>query len=164
MTTLRRLILLRHAKSAEQRGMPDRERPLNSRGLHDAPRVGAELIRLRWTPDLVYCSDATRTRQTWSQMAATVGTPADRVTYTDQFYLTGLSEIRRCAVDWPDTANTVLCIGHNFGWEEAVTKLTGANEQMTTCNAACMEGHGERWTDALAGRFTLIHMVRPKDL
>jgi len=164
MTVTRRLILLRHAKSSHAHRQPDHERPLNDRGRRDAPRVGAELARLGWTPDLVISSDATRTRQTWKGISGPLGFPEDGATFTSSLYLTGIDEIRACAAQWPDGAKTVLCLGHNFGWQEAVATLAGGNEELTTCNAACLEGTGDRWVDALNGRFSLVRMVRPRDL
>ncbi len=41
------LILIRHAKSDYPPGVPDHDRPLNARGLRDAPRIGAWLATAR---------------------------------------------------------------------------------------------------------------------
>jgi len=66
----RTLILLRHAKSAWPEGTPDIERPLGRRGRRDAPAVGQWLRREAPPIDLVVCSPATRTRQTWELATA----------------------------------------------------------------------------------------------
>ena len=61
----RTLILMRHAKSDwGSHGLPDHERPLNTRGAGDAPLMGGWLRRTGHLPDQVLCSTATRTRQT----------------------------------------------------------------------------------------------------
>jgi phosphohistidine phosphatase len=60
----RRLILLRHAKS-DWPDVPDRDRPLAKRGRRDAPRIGRWLHDHGYLPDVVICSPARRTEQTW---------------------------------------------------------------------------------------------------
>ncbi len=59
----RRLVLLRHAKSAWP-DMPDHERPLARRGQRDAPVMGRWLRAVGLVPDLALCSSARRTRET----------------------------------------------------------------------------------------------------
>src|SRR5579859_3831085 len=66
--TARRLILLRHAKSDWPEG-PDLDRPLAKRGRRDAPRIGRWLRAHGFVPDVVICSAARRTRETWALVA-----------------------------------------------------------------------------------------------
>src|ERR1700710_274986 len=67
---MRRLILLRHAKSDRPAGVADRERPLNDRGRRAAAAVGAHLAREGFRPDLDLVSAAARTRETWAAVRA----------------------------------------------------------------------------------------------
>ena len=68
----RRLLLLRHAKSAWP-DLADSERPLNDRGRRDAPAMGRWLRDKGYVPDLVLCSTAQRTRDTWALVAGELG-------------------------------------------------------------------------------------------
>ena len=68
-----RVILVRHAKSDWGQGLPDHDRPLNDRGERAADAVGAWLAREGYRPDLVLCSDATRTRQTSARIWQAAG-------------------------------------------------------------------------------------------
>lgn len=68
--TLRRLVVLRHAESAWPQDVADSERPLAPRGRRDAPTAGRWLREADCVPDLVVCSPARRTRQTWDLIAA----------------------------------------------------------------------------------------------
>src|ERR1700735_5163878 len=61
----RRLILLRHAKSAWPDDVPDHDRPLAPRGRRDAPVAGRWLRQSDHVPDRVLCSTARRARETW---------------------------------------------------------------------------------------------------
>ena len=62
---MRRLFLLRHAKSSWQTdGQEDFDRPLSERGRSTAPAIGAFMRQNDIAPDLVLCSTACRTRET----------------------------------------------------------------------------------------------------
>ncbi len=61
------LSLLRHAKSSwKNPALPDRERPLNARGMSDAPAMGRAMSERGIEPELVLCSSAQRTVDTLS--------------------------------------------------------------------------------------------------
>ena len=72
---VRRLVLLRHAKSAWPSGVPDHDRPLAGKGRRNAQATGGWFATEGPRPDLVLCSDALRARQTW-EIAAAVLDPA----------------------------------------------------------------------------------------
>src|SRR5581483_6978257 len=83
---MRRLMLLRHAKSAPSEGaMRDRDRPLNPRGRADAPTIGAYMARHGLVPDQAIVSPAKRTRETWEFIAAALPKPP-RVAFEDKIY------------------------------------------------------------------------------
>ena len=39
------------------------------------------------------------------------------------------------------------CMGHNRGWEEAASMLSGASIELKTCNAALLEASGNSWEE-----------------
>jgi phosphohistidine phosphatase len=65
----RTIVLLRHAKAENPDGLADVDRPLTARGHADAAAAGAWLAHSGHVPDLVICSPAKRTRQTWHGVA-----------------------------------------------------------------------------------------------
>jgi phosphohistidine phosphatase len=76
----RRLVLLRHAKSAWP-DVADHERPLARRGRRDAPVAGRWLRTAGRVPDRVVCSTARRARETWQLAAAELdASPTVRLT------------------------------------------------------------------------------------
>lgn len=83
--TARTLILLRHAKAQHPAGLPDLDRPLTDRGHADATAAGAWLASHGYVPDLVLCSPARRTRQTWHGVALGL-TAAPTVRYDQRLY------------------------------------------------------------------------------
>ena len=56
---------MRHAKSSwADEGLSDHDRPLNERGLRDAPRMAALLDEQNSVPDVILCSTAMRAHTT----------------------------------------------------------------------------------------------------
>ena len=166
MTNERRLILMRHAKSAwNAQAVTDHARPLEARGFQDAPRIGCRLVRMGWRPDRVILSDALRTRQTFEHLFddETVR-PEEEI--EPRFYLGGIGEIRDALSEQDDAHRTLMVLGHNPGWEEALLWLTGVRERLTSANAALLRSTAATWKDTVLApeRYVLMEILRPKEL
>jgi phosphohistidine phosphatase len=124
---MRRLLLLRHAKTERaEPGERDRDRKLMPRGESDAQLVGTYMVRHEFLPDLVVVSPATRTMQTWSQVAAAFPVQP-RVREDALVYNAGaeaLAELIRASGD----ARTLLLIGHNPGMQDLAVQLIGSGD------------------------------------
>jgi phosphohistidine phosphatase len=158
----KRLIVLRHAKSAWDTDAPsDHERPLNKRGRRDAVDVAERIEKLGWEPDTVFSSDSERTKETWDRMRKKFDKKT-KVVFTRDFYEAALPQIRAVLSEVQEKTKTVMVLGHNPGWEEAVSELTGKEVTLTTCNAAMLSVEAKTWPEALEKRWKLEHLVRPK--
>ena len=169
----RRLLLLRHAKSAWP-DMADSERPLNDRGRRDAPAMGRWLRDCGYLPDVVLCSPARRTRDTWALLAAELeAEPAVR--YEQRIYeataLSLLHLLREAGGDY----RTVLLIGHSPGIAElavgiaemtdgpAAEPLDRARDKFPTAAVAVLEFKGE-WADLLPGEARMVDFAIPRNV
>lgn len=117
------LLLMRHAKAEEGLGKPDHDRELAPRGRRDAKAAGRWLHEQGLVPDLVICSTAQRTRQTWEE-ACRGGLHTEFVEYRRSVYL-GSSEqtLETVREDAGDTG-TVLLVGHNPTMAQLTSLLT----------------------------------------
>ena len=116
-TTIRTLLLLRHAKSDYPSGVDDHERPLAERGVREAALAGDWIRANVGDVDAVLCSTATRTRQTLERTGITAA-----VQYVDRIYdstpgivIDEINAVRsRFAADLGDHAElaTLLVVGH----------------------------------------------------
>ena len=124
---MKRLILTRHAKSSWDDPLtPDHDRPLNDRGKAAAADLGQWLASRGSVPGEVLCSDALRTRKTWSGIApALPGTPV--LELKPALYHAGPDVM--LAVLRHATADTVMMIGHNPGIAEFAAKLVARPPQ-----------------------------------
>jgi phosphohistidine phosphatase len=118
MTEKRTLVLLRHAKAETPGDQLDFDRRLTEKGAADADAAGAWLADEGLVPDLVICSPAARTRQTWHGVAVALAQAAPSVAAPEVHYEGGLYEGGRTEVidllrRVPDEIGTVLVVGHN---------------------------------------------------
>ncbi|CAO2828576.1 unnamed protein product [Amaranthus hypochondriacus] len=170
----RRLILLRHAESSWNKySLRDHDRPLSKTGRADAADVSFKLHNMGWVPQLILCSDATRTKETLSVMQERVkGFLQAAVHFIPSFYSVAAMDGQTaehlqqmiCKFSSDDIL-TVMCMGHNKGWEEAASIFTGSVVELKTCNAALLEATGKSWEEAFeqagVGGWKLQGLVKP---
>jgi phosphohistidine phosphatase len=118
----RTLIAVRHAKSSWDHDVEDHDRPLSGRGRRDADALGRLLVQRTLVPDLVLCSTATRTRETWERAEA-AGASAAEVRLVRGIYHAWVPELVRLLRQTPDEVSTVLLLGHSPGIPDLVEHL-----------------------------------------
>lgn len=161
---MKTLLLLRHAKSSwDDVALRDFERPLADRGKRDAPRMGEELKLRAPLPDLIISSPAARARQT-TQAVVEAGGLTARLEFNDSIYGATSAELMRLIRRLEDGVNCALMVGHNPGFEELVSRLTGSDERMPTAALACIEFQIDHWNDLEDGVGRLIWLLTPKRL
>ncbi|KAG4948922.1 hypothetical protein JHK86_042161 [Glycine max] len=152
----RRLILLRHAKSSwDNRSLRDHDRPLSKSGKEDAVRVSRRLQQLGWIPELILSSDAARTKETLKIMQEQVQELVEaEVHFVSSFYSIAAMDgqtaehLQKIICRYSrDEILTIMCMGHNRGWEEAASMFSGATVELKTCNAALLETAGKSWDE-----------------
>ncbi|HEX2173741.1 MAG TPA: histidine phosphatase family protein [Dehalococcoidia bacterium] len=155
-----RLVIVRHAKSAWPDDVPDAARPLNKRGRRDAPAAGRRLRERVGRVDLVVCSPAIRTRQTWQLMAAELDGAPDPV-FDERIYAATCDTLLTVVQAIPDDVSSALLVGHSPGVADLVAALTGQEVEMKT-SAIAVLGLAGSWADAAPGRATLIAHDTPR--
>ena len=167
MSTSRRLILFRHAKS-DWPDVPDRDRPLAKRGRRDAPVIGRWLNDHGYLPDIVICSAARRTRQTWELVAPELG-GSPSVTFEPRAYAASAMTLLYLVRELSATSRAALLIGHNPGVADLATSLAlppdgdDAPIRFPTAAAAILDVSGD-WADLAPGRARLLDHTTPADL
>ena len=130
------LTLVRHAKS--DWGTPtraDHERPLNARGLRDAPVLAARQADRGLRVDVLLSSTAVRARTTAEFFAAALGVPValDRRLY-------GADPETLLQVAHESGSGRVLVVAHNPGLSVLASELSGGGiSTMPTCAVATFE-------------------------
>jgi phosphohistidine phosphatase len=163
-------MLLRHAKS-DWPDVPDRDRPLAKRGQRDAPGIGRWLHDHGYQPEIVICSAAVRTRQTWDLVAPELG-GSPSLTFEPRAYAASAITLLYLVRELPAACRAALLIGHNPGVSElASTLLETPGEgapgspglRFPTAAVAVLEFDGD-WAELALARARLVAYVSPGDL
>ena len=173
---MKRLFLLRHAKTEPENPGGDHARVLIERGMSDAALMGRCLKDGGFEPDLVLCSSSARTRQTWSIVAPLLG-HAPKVEYLDTLYLASTKRILAIAEGAPDSVKSLMLIGHNPGIEETSALLArkpetaeeranilNMREKFSTGSLAVLDFDAVSWKHVAPHLGALAAFVRPKFL
>jgi phosphohistidine phosphatase len=164
---LRRLVVLRHAKSARPEGVDDHQRPLAPRGIRDAPAAGRALAEADCLPDLALCSTAVRAFQTWELASAQCGTPPP-VRHDPRLYGADAGELLGVVHEVPPEVETLLLVGHNPGLEDLVLELAGdglddaieeVRTKFPTSAIAVLAWHGPTWDTLAPATALLTNMI-----
>lgn len=166
-----RLILFRHAKAEQAAGRgEDFERRLAPRGRRDALRVAEALAALGVAPDLVLCSAAARTRETWAQ-ARVAFEAALNVQMRRDLYLADRETILAVIHEAGGTCRTLMVIGHNPGLQDLAMRLAGSGipalrqklaEKFPTAAAAMIVFEAESWAAIRPSSGRLVHLLAPR--
>lgn len=169
---MKTLILLRHAKSSwDDASLDDHDRPLADRGRRAAPAMAAHLHDQGFTPELVLCSTAVRTRETLELVTDELDSPP--VEYDPGLYLAGPGRLLRTVRATDDDVRSVMVIGHNPGIHTFALGLcdrsTGSDlrrleKKFPTAAVAVLKFNVDSWAEIDQGKGRLVEFMRPKGL
>lgn len=118
------LVVLRHAKAERADGGDDHLRPLALQGRKQASRLGAHLSEAGLRPDVVLCSSALRTRQTW-ELARTGLGAEPTVQVRDDLYAASPTDLLAAVREVDPEASVVLVVGHEPSVSALAAHLAG---------------------------------------
>jgi len=113
---MKNLFLVRHAKSDWSNSeLDDFDRPLNKRGIKDAPFM-AKLLKSKIKKiDAIYSSPANRALSTANYFAESFGISLDDIIQDSNLYLSSYEILIKCIKDFENTYNDVIMVSHNPG-------------------------------------------------
>jgi phosphohistidine phosphatase len=131
----------------------DFDRPLNKRGLNDAPRMGKLLKERGVHPDLMVSSPAVRALATCRALATALGYPEDKIKVDKRLYHAAedklLTVIKECKVEDP---GVIVVVGHNPGLTEFANRLLDeAIDNVPTCGIVAGKLNIQSWEDLTWG-------------
>jgi phosphohistidine phosphatase len=172
---MRRLILLRHAKTENNSPSGrDEDRRLDDRGRYDATEIGGWISHNPPFPSHVLVSHAVRALQTWEVAweAMKELVPAPQVELTAELYGADVSQlletIHNASVADP---KRLMLVGHNPGMHELAIALAGSGDgagraaladNLPTAGLAIFDFDIDDWTDVGLRRGRLELFVSPK--
>ena len=161
---MKTLLLLRHAKSSKDIvGIRDFDRPLNERGVEDASLIGRYARKQKITADLVISSPAKRARETAELFIKSSGLKVE-LQFDERIYEASVYRLIEVASEIPEPNGSVILVGHNPGFEELFSALTGDEPRLPTAALACIELGIDSWDKLKGHRGDLKWVVTPKQL
>jgi len=141
------LILVRHAKSDwGSPALDDHDRPLNARGLRDAPRQAARLAEAGVRPELILSSTALRARTTAGFFAEALGLEPE---LREELYGAPAGTLLATAAD--SGLRSVMVVAHDPGMTVLADRLSdGGIGHMPTCAVATFTWTTDDWEVATA--------------
>ncbi len=146
---MKTLFLIRHAKSSWGDPMQaDFDRPLNERGLRDAP-IMAELLRKEGVrPDLMLVSPAKRTTMTARFFGQALGIEEADFQFDERIYEASSARIFGVFQKIQPSINTALLFGHNPATTDVANYFSKKFiDNVPTCGIVRIEGAVDDWAD-----------------
>jgi phosphohistidine phosphatase len=159
--------MIRHAKSSWANPLQsDFERPLNDRGEHDAPLMGARLKELGIKPDLIISSPAKRAKQTAKRIADVLGYQKDDIKYIDKLYHCIPAVFEEVIYETDNSKQTMFIVAHNPGITDFVNELSDKfqTDNMATCAVVGVKIEAEEWSDYKLAKKEVFLYEYPKKL
>lgn len=163
---MKTLLLVRHAKSSwDNPAVRDINRPLNERGLHDAPRMGKLVRSLGIQPDLLVSSPAKRALTTAQFFAEVFDIPDASILRNPDVYEAHVSDIMRIISTLPDEAQTVMLFGHNPTFTEVANRFTeDFIDNVPTCGVVHLVSTAPDWASFYEGNTRVKACYFPKEV
>lgn len=170
---MRRLVLMRHAKSSwSDPDLSDHDRPLSERGRLSSVLMGAWLDDASLHPDHGLLSTARRCIDSWTRVQRGGAFDVDATTH-EALYMADPDDALKVLGTAPNTARTVLMLGHEPGTSAFLRRMCGGDarasfaralEKFPTGAVAALELPERPWSECgfRTGRF--LAYAAPKDL
>lgn len=156
------LYLLRHAKSSwRDLAIDDFDRPLNNRGLKDAPLMGQMLSKKNIIVDSVISSPAKRAIDTAKIITNNLGYTKN-IILDKNIYDASLNTLLSTIRNFDDNLKKIMLIGHNPGLTDLSNYLTKYFiENIPTCGVVALE-FDKSWKDINPKDGNIIFFEYPK--
>ncbi|RED49308.1 SixA phosphatase family protein [Seonamhaeicola aphaedonensis] len=161
---MRKLTLIRHAKSSWEHDVIDHERPLNSRGYKDAVLVSSYLSQTNDLKfDKILSSDAVRARTTANIFMDNFRIDKERIELKYKLYDFSGNDLVEVIKNCDDEMQNLLIFGHNHAITAFVN--TYGNDYINnvpTCGVVTIEFDIHSWNELNKGK--TIRKLFPRDL
>ena len=160
---MKRLILMRHAKSDWSQPAGDFERPLLPSGISDAESVGSVLAEIVPEHYVVWSSTARRAMQTAFIVADKIGCPTENIILKQELYTFDMRGLERCIRTCDNLYDSLMVFGHNEGITDFVNKFGDIFiDNVPTAGCVTINFGANNW-DAI-GIGTTGQVILPRDL
>jgi len=157
------LFLVRHAKSSRDApSLPDRDRPLNERGLRQAPEMGRLLAGRNVKPDVILSSPALRALTTAQLVASEIGYATQDIAVDERLYAGSAESLLSVVRALDKKLGCAMVFGHNPEMSALASGLSDGNLDMVTCAIVEFRYDTKSWGDVGAIAPAKVTLDTPK--
>lgn len=162
---LKKLFIIRHAKSNQDFFGNDFERPLNERGKKDAPEMAKRLLVRSGKPAALVSSPAARAKKTATLFAETFQIPSDEIIFVTALYHAPAQVFYEVIASLPDSFDSVAIFAHNPGITYFVNSLEAgiSVDNMPTCAVFAVSADTEKWEQFAWAKKEALFFDYPKN-
>jgi len=162
---MKTLFINRHAKSSwDHPDLSDFDRPLNNRGLKDAPEMGKRLSHKNEGIELFVSSTANRAITTARLMATEMKYPHEKILEIAEIYHASSRTLLNIVNQFDDSLSKIIIFGHNPGFTDLAENLTGEYlGNIPTCGICKVEFQTDSWTEIGFDSGVLKYFDYPKN-
>lgn len=146
---MKKLYLVRHAKSSwSNPELRDYDRPLNKRGLRDAPFMGKLIKEKGIMPELLIASPARRALITAEYFADALGFQKKDIIRDEDMYEAGLRDILKVISEISNEIGSAMLFGHNPGLTDVCNFIAGRHiDNIPTAAVVSLMLKISQWND-----------------
>lgn len=149
---MKKLILIRHAKSSWEFNVQDIERPLSNRGKSDAKLMSIILKDLNIEVDHIYSSNSKRTLQTSQIFVKNLELQNVPINENERLYDFSGEKVESFIRAIPSNLNTVIIFTHNNTCTNLLQKFAGLNKHVPTCGILIFDFDVSLWDEIESGK------------
>lgn len=160
---MKKLIVVRHAKSSWTYDVVDHERPLASRGFTDAQLVSDELKNMALSVDYVISSDANRAKTTAELFVSNLDIDKNLLNFNQDLYDFSGDKLLSVIKSTNNEYNHLMVFGHNYALTFFVNKFGDKYiDNVPTSGVVVIEFDITDWHNLKPGK--TIKTIFPRDL
>ena len=159
---MKNLVLIRHAKSSWEMPLKDIDRPLSSRGIHDAHLISSQIEDYLPKTYIVWCSAARRTKETAIIFSENLMIPFENVIVKEDLYTFDDKKLAEIIKKCENKYDNLILFGHNEAITNFVNKFGNLFiENVPTSGVVSLQFDIENWNDLKKG--STLKTVFPRD-
>ena len=160
---MKKLVLVRHAKSSWKHNVIDHERPLNDRGFNDAKKISNYLADSNLNLELVLSSDAMRAKTTANVFTSNLNINHDISRLLHDLYDFSGENLVKIIKNCDDKINCLMIFGHNHAITAFVNSFGDKYiDNVPTCGVVIIEFEINSWKNLTKGK--TLKTLFPRDL
>lgn len=158
---MKKLILIRHAKSSWESELKDLERPLSKRGINDSKIMSDVVNNVCKEVEIVFCSVARRASETCNIFMKNITQKKKiKVIYSEDLYDFSGNKVDEFVKKINNKLNSVMIFSHNNTCTNLLLKYSKDQTHVPTCGVLIFNFDVSLWSEI---NFGICQKYFPKD-